>query len=149
MCSLGNRFNRHAQLSKQAMLARLVEALQRQQLHSDAPEAHYSLLSAIIHLSRKPLQDDYVPSAAALACLQAGATGTYDLLQCHSADRTAIQVMYAHLFWHGRGQTGIECHLEPAAHRNLTAGFVRHKVCLLSLLTVILAQAAPRRMLPS
>ena len=82
MCSLGNRFNRHAQLSKQAMLARLVEALQRQQLHSNAPEAHYSLLSAIIHLSRKPLQDDYVPSAAALACLQAGATGT---MTCYNA----------------------------------------------------------------
>ena len=80
MCSLSNRFNRHAQLRKEAMLARLLEALQRQPMQSDAPEAHHSLLSAIIHLSGKPLQNDYMPSAAALSCLQAGPTGTCNLL---------------------------------------------------------------------
>ena len=96
MCSLSHRFGRHAQLSKQAMLARLVEALQRQQLQSDALEVHHSLLSAIIHLSRKPLQHDYTPSAAALACLQAGTAGISNLLHRCLSDTTAAQVKHTH-----------------------------------------------------
>ena len=109
MCSLGNRFNRHAQLSKQAMLARLVDALQKQQLQSDALEAHHSLLSAIIHLSRKPLQNEYIPSAAALACLQAGATGSFDLLHRRLSGRTAVQVTHTHRSGYGDGhwQAGV------------------------------------------
>ncbi len=76
-CSLGTRFGTHAQFSKQGMLDQLVETLHRQKLQEGTLEAHHSILSAIWHLAGKPLQHDYQPSAAALACLQGVSTGVH------------------------------------------------------------------------
>ena len=59
------------------MLGRLVDALHRQKLQEGTLEAHHSILSAIVQLAGKPLQHDYQPSAAALACLQGVSQGVH------------------------------------------------------------------------